>query len=71
MGFFIKFDTSKSGLPIVNIEGLYVIISKTNTVFVSLDIDWNKVSKGAKIRNRYNQVPHLTQGTNGKVPNSQ
>ena len=30
-----------------------------------------KVSKGAKIRNRYNQVPHLTQDTNGKVPNSQ
>ena len=33
------------------------------TVFV-------KVSKGAKIRSRYNQVPHLTQDTNGKVTNS-
>ena len=31
----------------------------------------NKESKGAKIRNRYNQVPHLTQDTNGKVTNSQ
>ena len=30
-----------------------------------------KVSKGAKIRNRYNLVPHLTQDTNGKVKNSQ
>ena len=30
-----------------------------------------KVSKGAKIRNRYNQVPHLTQDTNAKVTNSQ
>ena len=30
----------------------------------------NKVSKGAKIRNRYNQVPHLTKDTNGKVTNS-
>ena len=30
-----------------------------------------KVSKSAKIRNRYNQVPHLTQDTNGKVTNSQ
>ena len=30
-----------------------------------------KVSKGAKFRNRYNQVPHLTQDTNGKVTNSQ
>ena len=26
---------------------------------------------GAKIRNPYNQVPHLTQDTNGKVTNSQ
>ena len=30
-----------------------------------------KVSKGAKIRNRYNQVQHLFQHTNGKVTNSQ
>ena len=30
-----------------------------------------KVSKGAKIRNRYSQVPHLTQDTYGKVTNSQ
>ena len=30
-----------------------------------------KVSKGAKIRNQYNQVPHLTQDINGKVTNSQ
>ena len=30
-----------------------------------------KVSKGTKIRNRYNQVPHLTQDTNGKLANSQ
>ena len=29
------------------------------------------VSKDAKIRNRCNQVPHLTQDTNGKVTNSQ
>ena len=30
-----------------------------------------KVSKGAKIGNQYNQVPHLTKDTNGKVTNSQ
>ena len=30
-----------------------------------------KVSKGATIRNRYIQVPHLTQDINGKVTNSQ
>ena len=34
-------------------------------------LDLSKVSKGAKIKNRYNQVPHLTQDTNGKVTNSQ
>ena len=27
----------------------------------------SKVSEGAKIRNPYNQVPHLTQDTNGKI----
>ena len=30
-----------------------------------------KVSKGAKIKNRYSQVPYLTQDTNWKVTNSQ
>ena len=30
-----------------------------------------KVSKGANIRNRYNQVPYLAQDTNGKVANSE
>ena len=30
-----------------------------------------KVSKGRKIRNSYNQLPHLTQYTNGRVTNSQ
>ena len=30
-----------------------------------------KVRKGAKIRNRYNQAPHLTQENNGKVTTSQ
>ena len=30
-----------------------------------------RVGKGAKIRNRYNQVPHLTQDTNWKVTNLQ
>ena len=30
-------------------------------------LSFREVSKGAKIRNQYNQVPHLTQDTNGKV----
>ena len=31
----------------------------------------HKVRKRAKIRNRYNQAPHQTQDTNGKVTTSQ
>ena len=37
----------------------------------TVNINKNKVSKGAKIRNHYNKVPHPTQDTNGKVTNSQ
>ena len=46
-----------SGWPV----GFYVpeMCSQTNKCAI-------KVSKGANIRNRYNQVPHLTQDTNGK-----
>ena len=54
------------------------IICKKNTYFRTISgisltkqIHKNKVSKGAKIRSRYNQVPHPTQDTNGKVTNSQ
>ena len=32
---------------------------------------FRKVRKRAKIRNRYNQAPHLIQDTNGKVTTSQ
>ena len=35
-------------------------------LFPSVYIQY-KVNKGAKIKNRYNQVPHMTQDTNGKV----
>ena len=31
----------------------------------------HKVRKIVKIKNRYNQAPHLTQATNGKVTTSQ
>ena len=36
-------------------------------IYNCADIVGLKVSKGAKIRNRYSQVPHLTQDINGKV----
>ena len=40
-------------------------------ILCRIHLTFLKVSKGAKIRNRYNQVPHLSQDTNGKVTNSQ
>ena len=43
-----------------NLTEAYYIVAKLSEVKC-------KVSKVAKIRNRYNQVPHLTQDTNGKV----
>ena len=46
-------------------------ISLNGPIYHDLDHNVSKVSKSAKIRNRYNQVPHLTQDTNGKVTNSQ
>ena len=46
---------------------LYNLLSPDPSVSCVSD----KVSQGAKIRNRYIQVPHLTQDTNGKVTNSQ
>ena len=54
------------------------VIDAFNTTSRYLDDIWNintvyfdNISKGAKIRNRYNEVPYLTQDTNGKVTNSQ
>ena len=48
------------------IVGILTFISRINTSYERL-----KVSKGAKIRDRHNQIPHLTQDTNEKVTNSQ
>ena len=42
-----------------------------NMIQLHKNIQHDKISKGAKIRNRSNQVPHLTQDTNGKVINLQ
>ena len=47
-----------------------VLLKEANATHVSFSCN-NEVSKGAKIRNRYNQVPYLTQDTNGKVTDSQ
>ena len=44
---------------------------KGNHVYSLNAIKMHLQSKGAKIWNRYNQVPYLTQDTNGKLTNSQ
>ena len=48
------------------VKDTIVIYRKKETILILI-----KVSKVAKIRNRYNQVPHLTKDTNGKETNSQ
>ena len=40
-------------------------------LFLNLKSCIQSKCKGAKIRNRYTQVPHLARDTNGKVINSQ
>ena len=45
--------------------------TKSLTDLLQRQLHEDKVSNGAKIRNRYNQVPILTHDTNGKVTNSQ
>ena len=52
----------------MGIKKASILNNKSMYTLLALHI---KVSKGARIRNRYNQVPHLTQNTNGKVTNSQ
>ena len=58
-------STSHHRMPIS--EGTIEVV---HTCSCSLNYTF-KVSKGAKIRNRYNQVQHYTHDTNGKVANSQ
>ena len=50
-----------------------ILVSETIYLFVTIyrSLVLKIKSKGAKIRNRYNQVPLLTKDTNGKVTNSQ
>ena len=57
-----KFTSNKSSVHIL-CTNLYLAIA-----YVLIP---NNVSNSAKVRNRYNQVPHLTQDINGKVTNSQ
>ena len=47
------------------------VIEMVNVKAMPLLIYYFKVRKMAKIRNQYNQAPHPTQDTNGKVKTSQ
>ena len=62
-------DEQADVIDVINTTSRYLddILNINNVYFDNMV----KVSNGAKIRNRYNQVPHLTQDTNGKVTNSQ
>ena len=47
-----------------------ILVDKFCNTFLKNEYSWLQ-SKDAKMRNRYKQVPHLIQDTNGKVTNSQ
>ena len=65
---FVKIDI----IDVQNINHYLDVVLKASIVSegLSSERDIIKVKKRAKIRNRYNQVPHLTQDSNGKVTNS-
>ena len=58
-------------LPVKALNKTLVSASGPFGPLVRLTSGLIKVSKGVNIRIRYNQVPHLTQDTNGKVADSQ
>ena len=73
----IQQENSFQTLKKMCVNAPVVYYDKTKPIVLTVDSSSKglgaaiKVSNGAKIRNRYNQVPHLTQDTNGKVTNSQ
>ena len=52
-------------------KSINVIFRISSVRYVGRSLPLRNVSKGEKIRSRYNQVPHTTQDTNGKDTNSQ
>ena len=60
-----------SGLSHIYITYGWKVMKIILNIYYHSEVMYMKVGKGAKIRNRYNQVPLLTQDTNGKVTNSQ
>ena len=84
MSIYVLLNSLNKLMRIDKMRGLPSILSLfcnkfnifNNTVARMLDSMYRvtlrllEVGKRAKIRNQYNQVPHLTQDTNGKVTNS-
>ena len=84
MSIYLLLNSLNELMRIDKMRGLPSILSLfcnkfnifNNTVALMLDSMYRvtlrllEVGKRAKIRNQYNQVPHLTQDTNGKVTNS-
>ena len=62
--YVIRTQTVKADISCCKSPYSFILIKKNHDF-----IDLSAKSKGAKIMNRYNQVPHLTQDTNGKVTN--
>ena len=56
----------KNYIMVVAKHYIYKNKFSTKQLNIRYFISMLKVSKAEKIRNRYNQVPHLTQDTNGK-----
>ena len=76
MGVVIRLPSHAKLLPeTMSRKNLNLCLSIAIDKHILKSSSWNRqtyiqVSKGAKIRNRYNQVPHLTQDTNGNVKSS-
>ena len=66
-----KHTICSTNIPKVREHNICFAIPSKQSQSKKVDLNIVKVSKGAKIRNRYYQVPHLTQDANGKVTNSQ
>ena len=72
MGFMVSEKIFKVFTHFKSIEAYESMASiDTRSMDGRIYVGDHKVRKRAKIRNRYNIAPHLTQDTNGKVTTSQ
>ena len=80
--FNVQYEENLYQCPVSSRISIICVHNINNSSWISLQnwktitmlttsLSLGKVRKKAKIRNRYNQAPHLTQDTNGKVTISQ